>query len=541
MAGIISMLAKLLTEYRGMVIVLFVLPGGYIFDAVIALVAWITKLVGKGFSSHTEKVEYVQSQVKAWALQPVATRKPMCTNRQSWINLSTRFVDKTQLSRINIGQTLSFSTPGGQVTVEPMVTVGQATKVLNPLGWTLACTLEIMDATIGGLCIAVGMTTHSHRVGLIQETVLWYDVVIASGEVVRASPTENKELYYALPWSHGTLGFVVALELKLVRSKPFIKLEYLPFNTMESYCKMIRQLSCTDADPPDFVEATIYSREQAVVTVGRFTELPSDPMEQAKVNRLGLWFKPWWYKHAETYLKSGAGHEYVPLRDYLLRHNRSIFWVVADMIPFGNDPWFRYLLGWACPPKPAFLKFSTTASVRKMTFTHQVFQDITLPMTDLEKSIDLSEEVFDTYPVLVYPCRVYDHKIGSVGQIRAPRKSDMHPGKDWGMFFDLGVYGVPGAVKQKKPYNPTTAYRRMEHHIRDVGGYPFLYADTFFTEEEFEQCFDLEMWRAARKKHHGDGAFPTLFKKIHPELDVAAAGEEAALHFTEVAKAAGNA
>lgn len=59
MAGIISMLAKLLTEYRGMVIVLFVLPGGYIFDAVIALVASITKLVGKGFSSHTEKVKNI--------------------------------------------------------------------------------------------------------------------------------------------------------------------------------------------------------------------------------------------------------------------------------------------------------------------------------------------------------------------------------------------------------------------------------------------------------------------------------------------------
>lgn len=85
----------------------------------------------------------------------------------------------------------------------------------------------------------------------------------------------------------------------------------------------------------------------------------------------------------------------------------------ADAVPNSDDV-IRYLLGWACPPKPAFLKFSTTASVRKMTFTHQVFQDITLPMTDLEKSIDLSEEVFDTYPVLVYPCRVYDHKIGSV-------------------------------------------------------------------------------------------------------------------------------
>jgi delta24-sterol reductase len=71
------------------------------------------------------------------------------------------------------------------------------------------------------------------------------------------------------------------------------------------------------------------------------------------------------------------------------------------MIPFGNDAWFRFTLGWACPPKPAFLKFSTTSAVRKMTFTHQVFQDITLPMTSLEQSIDLSEQVFDTYPVLV--------------------------------------------------------------------------------------------------------------------------------------------
>ena len=78
-----------------------------------------------------------------------------------------------------------------KVTVEPMVTVGQATKVLNPLGWTLACTLEIMDATIGGLCIAVGMTTHSHRVGLIQETVLWY------GRMISLTPPnpQTKEIY----------------------------------------------------------------------------------------------------------------------------------------------------------------------------------------------------------------------------------------------------------------------------------------------------------------------------------------------------------
>ena len=91
------------------------------------------------------------------------------------------------------------------------------------------------------------------------------------------------------------------------------------------------------------------------------------------VNRLGRWYKPWWYTHVHTYLRRGmAGKEVIPCRDYLLRHNRAIFWVVADMIPFGNHWSFRWILGWLCPPKPAFLKFTTTAAIRKMTFTHQV-------------------------------------------------------------------------------------------------------------------------------------------------------------------------
>ena len=31
----------------------------------------------------------------------------------------------------------------------------------------------------------------------------------------------------------------------------------------------------------------------------------------------------------------------------------------------------------------------------------------------------------------------------------------------------------------------------MEKFTQEVGGYPFLYADTFMTKTEFEQMFDL--------------------------------------------------
>ena len=50
------------------------------------------------------------------------------------------------------------------------------------------------------------------------------------------------------------------------------------------------------------------------------------------------------------------------------------------MIPFGNHPLFLALLGWMLPPKPAFMKFTTTPVIRAMTFTKQVFQDIVLPI-----------------------------------------------------------------------------------------------------------------------------------------------------------------
>jgi delta24-sterol reductase len=35
---------------------------------------------------------------------------------------------------------------------------------LIPRGYTLAVTLEIADATLGGLAFGVGMTTYSHKV-----------------------------------------------------------------------------------------------------------------------------------------------------------------------------------------------------------------------------------------------------------------------------------------------------------------------------------------------------------------------------------------
>ena len=40
-------------------------------------------------------------------------------------------------------------------------------------------------------------------------------------------------------------------------------------------------------------------------------------------------------------------------------------------------------------------------------------------------------------------------------------------------------------------YDAVGAMRAMEKFTKEVGGYPFLYADIFMTRQEFEEMFDL--------------------------------------------------
>ena len=519
----------LLTKHRTLVLAGIGLPIGTIFDTVLRLRNLYYERIASAPQEHAQRVASVQGQVTRWASVPEAERKPMCTDRKTWMNLSTRFEPKHTWHRIKMSglrDVLSLDIEQQVVHVEPFVTVGQITRYLLPRGYMLAVTLEIEEATVGGLAMAVGMTTHSHKVGLFQENVKAYEVVLADGSLVRATAEEHSDLFHALPWSHGTLGLLVGLSLRVIPVKPYVHMTYSPAYSQQEYCERIRELACA-ADAPDFVEATVYSKDRAVIMSGRFADVETTEQKR-KVNEIGRPTKPWFYKHVEQFIDR-EGEEYIPLRHYLMRHNRSIFWVVADMIPQGNHPLFRALLGWMMPPKIAFLKFSTTPMVRKMTFTLQVFQDIVLPISAMSAAIDKVDELFGMYPLLIYPSRVYDHspdgKSGG-GQLKPPRSADRIFGTDYGMYFDLGVYGVPGPIKAGKPFRTVHAMREMESFTQKVGGFPFLYADTFMTREEFGEMFDLSLYRKVRKTYLADGAFPDLYDKIKPEVDVFAVLEE---------------
>jgi delta24-sterol reductase len=211
------------------------------------------------------------------------------------------------------------------------------------------------DLTIGGLCMGLGMETNSHRFGLLQETVLAFEIITSHGDLLRVTKEDNPELFYALPWSHGTLGFLVAVELKIIPIKPYVHIQYIPCHSKEELCRKMQELAEAEA-PPQFLEATVYSKETSVIMVGTFAEVENGE-KRKKVNGVNYFWKPWYYLHVQEALgEKGGFDEYVPVRHYHHRFTRSVFWELRDLIPFGNEAWYRYLFGWLGAPKVSFIK-----------------------------------------------------------------------------------------------------------------------------------------------------------------------------------------
>lgn len=64
-----------------------------------------------------------------------------------------------------------------------------------------------------------------------------------------------------------------------------------------------------------------------------------------------------------------------------------LFTFSQDIIPFGNNPVFRWLFGWMVPPKISLLKLTQGETIRKLYEQHHVVQDMLVPMKSLHAAI----------------------------------------------------------------------------------------------------------------------------------------------------------
>ncbi|KAJ8918729.1 hypothetical protein NQ315_015049 [Exocentrus adspersus] len=489
-----SVVEYILIHYRWIFVCLFLLPASFVFDIWMYLRNWVVFKLSSAPKQHDNKVKRVQRQIQEWNRK--GQKSQICTARPGWQTISFRRpVYKNTLYKIevNLVDILEVDTEKKLVRVEPLVTMGQLTATLNPLGWTIPVLPELDDLTVGGLIMGTGIESSSHIHGLFQHICVSYELVLSDGSVVKCSEEENPDLYYSVPWSYGTLGILTAAEIKLIPAKKYVKLTYEPVRGLERIAKRFEEAS---QDPGnEFVEGLAYSEDEAVVMTGVQTDEP----EEDKINCIGRWYKPWFFRHVESFLKTKKQSvEYIPLRDYYHRHTRSIFWEIQDIIPFGNNILFRLFLGWLVPPKVSLLKLTQTEAIKKLYENNHVIQDMLVPMDTLVGSIKFFKSNFNVFPLWLCPF------------ILPANPGMVHPKGQVKLYVDIGMYGVP----KVDHFHPEISTRRVEKYVTDVNGFQMLYADTYMTREEFRRMFDHSLYDKLRRDMKCVGAFPEVYDKI---------------------------
>jgi len=79
--------------------------------------------------------------------------------------------------------------------------------------------MEFPGITVGGGFAGTAGESSSFRYGFFDRTVNWIEMVLADGEVVRASGTEREDLFLGAASSFGTLGVATLLEIQLIEAK----------------------------------------------------------------------------------------------------------------------------------------------------------------------------------------------------------------------------------------------------------------------------------------------------------------------------------
>ncbi len=103
---------------------------------------------------------------------------------------------------------------------------------LLPLGFSPPVLTNNLDVTVGGTLSTAGLGVASWRYGTQADNCLEVEVVTGEGEIVRSSPSANRDLFDAVRAGVGQFGVITEAKLKLRRTKPNFRTFFLLYDDL---------------------------------------------------------------------------------------------------------------------------------------------------------------------------------------------------------------------------------------------------------------------------------------------------------------------
>lgn len=458
---------------------------------------------------HKAAVSALSSTIRAL----FATRTPYRISHGSTNSTRPR-PSRTKTAHVDISalrNVLSVDPVRRVALVEPNVPMDKLVEAtLLPHGLVPPVVMEFPGITAGGGFAGTAGESSSFKEGFFDESVNRVEMVLADGEVVEAE--REGELFRGAAGAVGTLGVTTLLEVRLMQAKRFVKTTYRRTRSVEEAVEVVR---AEVRKGNEYVDGILFSKEHGVVVTGELTD--EVPEGGGKVQTFSGPWDPWFYLHAKekTDVPEGAppAVDYVPLAEYLFRYDRGGFWVGAaaftyfKLVPFTK--FFRWFLDDFCHTRMMYRALHGSGESARF-----IVQDVAMPFETTERFVDYTSSELNIWPLWLCPLKR-----------RAP--PTFHPyttlpegveRKETDMMLNVGVWGWGPADAAQF----VTKNRELEAKVRELGGMKWLYAHTYYPQEEFWPMYGGRGWYDALRAKYKAETLPTVWDKVH--VDPAAAG-----------------
>jgi FAD/FMN-containing dehydrogenase len=380
--------------------------------------------------------------------------------------------------------------PGGRtVEVEGLATYETVVRYCLARGFLPTVAPELKYITVGGAIVGIGIESTGFRHGFVHDGLIEADVLLPSGDVITVrADNDHADLFYGLPNSYGTLGYILRARMALHPAKSHVHVQTRTFDAPGAYLEAMK--AATEQHDVDFVEGLFFGDGRFLLSTGRMVD---QVPRQDDIIRKNIYYR----------LVEQSQAIYLSTLDYIFRFDPDWFWNVPEG---GVYDVFRKLAPKRFRTSRFYTKFAALESKFMATFgkgdpnVEPLIQDWEVPWEGAEelirfclKNVDLGGRPWAAVP------------------IRSPGRATLYPVRSDTLYFNLGSYCQVQRPSGMEPYYWT---KLMDRRCFDLGGIKMLYSSTFLDRSTFDELYNGEAYRGLKAKYDPASQALDLYDKV---------------------------
>lgn len=353
---------------------------------------------------------------------------------------------------------------------------------------------ELKTITIGGALAGVAIESSSFKYGLVHETILEYEILLGDGRIILCRPdNEYKELYYAFPNTYGTLGYALKVKVKLIKTKPYVKITHLYFQDPKNYFATLNEYCAKNRENGaiSYIEGVVFDKNDLTLSLGEF-------VEQAPFISN--------YKYMNIYYRSikTKSTDYLTIEDYIWRWDSDWFWCSKQF--FMQNFLMRLLLGkfflnsrmyWKIRNFTSQYWLGRLLAKRKFNKSESIIQDVEVTIGNAEQFLSFFQRDIGIKPIWICPLQSYFKQQYSFYK--------MNPNE---LYINFGFWDIVRSNQVPGYYN-----RLIEKTVQNLQGNKSLYSSVYYTPEEFWAIYDKDLYTKLKNTYDPKNRLNDLYKK----------------------------